>query len=272
MVRQAIGENKLWELAQSRCRGHPKLVGALEIGLKKHGRYLETVDPLTKKSALFYSGPETRLRPEVTRARRMMRERLGEGLSMHHPLYGKVPVAVALCYPIGQTEMPGRLVERIKGRDLNIDTIDLVKGVLDFQFAPGSGDVLGPFDIKRSKRTGRIRFLFRGDVQLGTFRARDFFFLPSIEGARILHGYVEHPGLRVVVDEEAAPFVAEGRSAFAKFVEDSDPSIVPGQEVLLVDGEDRLLATGTARMNQREMSSFNVGVAVDVRHGVGKLA
>lgn len=268
-VRQAISENKLWELVQVRSRGHPRLLGALESGLRKHRKFLEGVDPITKKSALFYSGPETRLRPEVTRARRMIRERKVEGNEYHHPLYGGVPQALSLCYPMGQTEMPGRLVRAVKEADVELDQDIIVKGSLDFQFTPGYGNAMEPFTVKRSRRTGRIRHLFRKGRQVGTFRARDFYFLPSIEGARILHEYAEYPGLRVVMDDDAAPFVADGKSAFAKFVVSCDPAIVPGQEVLVVDISDRLLATGTAMMNRMEMECFKVGVAVNVRHGVG---
>ncbi|HMK54095.1 MAG TPA: tRNA guanosine(15) transglycosylase TgtA [Methanobacteriaceae archaeon] len=65
-IRQAIFEGSLWELVENRCRAHPNLLDAL----RKLGTYhelLEKYDPPYKKSAFFYSGPESLNRPEVYR-------------------------------------------------------------------------------------------------------------------------------------------------------------------------------------------------------------
>ncbi|MCJ2519927.1 MAG: hypothetical protein LN412_03125, partial [Candidatus Thermoplasmatota archaeon] len=59
----------------------------------------------------------------------------------------------------------------------------------------------------------------------------------------------------------------QGRSVFAKFVTDADPDLRPGEEVLVVDQEDGLLAVGRALMNREEMLAFDVGPAVKVREG-----
>jgi 7-cyano-7-deazaguanine tRNA-ribosyltransferase len=268
-VRQAISDGRLWELVQLRCRGHPKILGAFASGLRKHGTFLETVDPITKRSALFYSGPESGMRPEVTRARRQV-DRLGELPSFKHPLYGRVPLTLAGCYPFGQTVMPDSMERRIEdnGRTMQPDAI--VRGALDFQFTSGCGSAMEPFEVISSRRTGRIRSLSRGDETLGAFRARDFLFLPSIKGALILKDQLAYPRFRITVEEEAVPFVADGKSVFAKFVAGCDGDLVPGQEVLVVDREDRLLGVATSMMNCTEASTFRVGVAARVRHGVGR--
>lgn len=265
-VRQAIRDNRLWELAQARSRSHPNLLGAFDSALRRNRAILESSDPLTKRSALLYSGPESRLRPEVTRARRMIRERVPAGPTYAHPLYGRVPAVLALCYPFGQTELPPRLEALVKRPSETPSDIEVVKGSLDYQFGPGSGDALEPFQVFRSPKTGRIRIVRRGDSLLGTMRAKDFFFLPTMEGAQILLSGLPFPASRIMMSDEAKDFVSMGRSAFAKFVECCDPGIVPGQEVMLVDRNDQLLATGTALMNSREMGSFRVGVAAKIRH------
>ena len=269
-VRQAIRDSRLWELVQIRCRSHPKLVGALSTGLKRHRRFLETVDPLDKKSAFFYSGPESRLRPEITRARRLVRERLPCAASFRHPLYGSIPYVASLCYPFGQTELPAGLEERVEKEDMQMDDAELIKGAIDYQFGSGCGNALEPFQIIRSPKTGRVRRVKRDGKLLGAIRSNDFFFLPSIKGGLLLKSHLPYPSMRVAISDEAAPFVVKGRSAFAKFVEICDPTILPGQEVLLVDINDRLLATGTSMMNAREMHSFNLGVAAKVRHSISK--
>jgi len=264
-VRQAIRDNRLWELAQTRCRSHPKLLGAFCTTLRQHRAFLEQVDPVAKKSAFFYSGPESRLRPEVTRARRQAQHRLPSALTFKHPLYGRIPYVASYCYPFGQTELPIQLEELVERKDEQLPDTDVVKGAIDFQFGPGCGEALEPFGVVRSK-TGRIRKVKRQGTLLGTMRAKDFFFLPTMEGASILRSHLPYPSMRIVVSDDAVPFVSGGKSAFAKFVQTCDPDVLPGQEVLIVDRNDGLLATGTSMMNSSEMRSFKVGMAAKVRH------
>lgn len=66
LVRQSIVEGSLWELVEERCRVHPYLLEALR-NLKKYTPQLEKYDPPYKKSAFFYSGPESLERVEVHR-------------------------------------------------------------------------------------------------------------------------------------------------------------------------------------------------------------
>ncbi len=65
-IRQAIFEGSLWELVEQRCRAHPYLLDAVR-NLKKYIPTIEKYDPPFKKSAFFYSGPESLNRPEVHR-------------------------------------------------------------------------------------------------------------------------------------------------------------------------------------------------------------
>lgn len=65
-IRQAIIQGNLWELVEQRCRSHPFLLEALRT-LKNYSEDLEKYDPPYKKSAFFYSGPESLNRPEVYR-------------------------------------------------------------------------------------------------------------------------------------------------------------------------------------------------------------
>jgi len=65
-IKQAIINGSLLELVENRCRSHPYLLDALR-GLKKYKNMLEEFDPAYKKSAFFYSGPESLNRPEIYR-------------------------------------------------------------------------------------------------------------------------------------------------------------------------------------------------------------
>ena len=70
-IRQAIIDGSLWELVEQRCRAHPFLLEALR-SLKNFTQDLEEYDPPYKKSAFFYSGPESLNRPEVFRHMKRM--------------------------------------------------------------------------------------------------------------------------------------------------------------------------------------------------------
>ena len=65
-IKQSIIEGNLLELVEQRCRAHPYLLDALRR-LKKYSRLMEEHDPAYKKSAFFYSGPESLNRPEILR-------------------------------------------------------------------------------------------------------------------------------------------------------------------------------------------------------------
>ncbi len=66
LIRQAIYEGSLMELVEQRCRAHPNLLEALRQ-LNNYSSDLEKYDPRSKKSAFFYTGPESLYRSEVLR-------------------------------------------------------------------------------------------------------------------------------------------------------------------------------------------------------------
>src|SRR5206468_12342465 len=73
-VRQAIVEGDLWVLAERRARAHPALLDALRE-LRRHNEFLEEFEPVSRRGALYYVGPETAHRPILHRFRRRLMER-----------------------------------------------------------------------------------------------------------------------------------------------------------------------------------------------------
>lgn len=144
-----------------------------------------------------------------------------------------------------------------------------VRIIADYQFGKGTGDVLFPDSVEfRLSSTKRVRQVLLDNERIATVRAKDGMLTLSIKGAEKLHGFIKYPGLRVVVNKDAAPFVAKGKTAFARHVVAVDPGIRAGEEVLVVDENDRLLATGKTVLSAIEMQAFEKGTAVDVRNGV----
>jgi uncharacterized protein with predicted RNA binding PUA domain len=105
------------------------------------------------------------------------------------------------------------------------------------------------------------------NIRVATLRASDGLFTLSHLGARRLHDRFLYPKLRVTINSEAAPFVGAGKTVFAKHVVHVDPDLRAHDEVLLVDENDALIATGRALLSPAEMRAFNKGVAVKVRQG-----
>lgn len=259
-IKQAIRENRLWELVQQRARAHPRVLEALVRTLKDGWSYFKMVDPIRKRSALFYSGEETILRPEIRRALERVRERLG---------CDKIPSALSETYPFGQCVIINRI---LNFDEKEYSDLEKVRMVADYQFGPEVGLKLIPEDvfIEKSKRTGRIRRIWIGDKLIGAIRPSDGFISLNIEGALRLKRILQPPKYRVYVDKDSKLLqtIKSGGDVFSKFVIKCDLDIIPREEVLVVDRDDSLLAVGQAILAGFEMGRFRRGVAVKVRKGV----
>ena len=138
--------------------------------------------------------------------------------------------------------------------------------IADFQFGRGAGSALFPDDTTYSlSKTHRLRYLYSGKERIATLRASDGHLTLSMTGARRLHAHFSPPRLRVVACDDAAPFIARGGNLFARHVAGVDTEIRAGEEVLVVDSSDLLLATGTAVLAPEEMMQIKRGLAVQTR-------
>ena len=145
-----------------------------------------------------------------------------------------------------------------------------VRTIADYQFGKGVGEFLFPDNVNfQMSTTGKVRQIMLENNRMATVRAHDGMLTLGIAGARRLHEFIKYPGKRVVVNTDAIPFVAKGKNAFAKHVIASDPDIRAGEEVIVVDENDMLLATGKAVLCAVEMIAFKKGMAVEVRSGSG---
>ncbi len=253
--------------------------------LRGYKRLRDGYSPPNGKRVIILSGWE-----------RSVYSTIGEEWLVRHPVFGLVPASLVNVYPLGQTvwplEMPswesgvarkraGSLLRAwgldptsIEWRDVfapsgKRDWLGEVRATLDYQYGPGtSGMVDDSWSVVVSRSTRRIRLVKKGGETVGSIRASDGVFIPSEEGARLLHSVLPSGRYRVVIDEEAVPFVREGKSVFSRFVVECDDGIVPGDEVLVVDRENGLVGFGTAVMPGSYMTRFKRGVAVKTRGGI----
>jgi len=217
---------------------HPKLLEAFKFMVRR-GKYFWKDDPVRKRKAIFYLGFK---RPEVERAKRRVKERLG-----------RMSPALSMVYPFNAEGVEFEFEEK------ELSDHELIRDISLYQF----GANIFPRNVRIEKGgTGRIRRIyFKGEL-LATLR-NDGFFSLKMGGARLLHEKVK--GYRVVVEGDVKEVVKKGGNVFAKFVRDVKGEILPREEVLVVDEKDELLAVGTSLLNSREMKEFDYGLAVKVR-------
>jgi predicted RNA-binding protein (TIGR00451 family) len=149
------------------------------------------------------------------------------------------------------------------------EELQKLRAMADYLFGSGTGLELFPDGVEVKKSKGRIRQIWFQGKPVCALRANDGMIVLNREGGKALHRALPFPRRRVVVEQGAAEFVARGRTVFCKHVVDADRSIRPGEEVLVVDKDDRLLAIGKALHSGREMIALKHGQAVRVRRGMG---
>jgi 7-cyano-7-deazaguanine tRNA-ribosyltransferase len=134
-IRQAIAEGSLWELVEQRCRAHPNLLDAL----RKLGSYqeqLEKYDPPYKKSAFFYSGPESLNRPEVHRHWETMKRLPKKEAVLLLPRVTKpysqnLTDYVGTCY--GKGDYENIVTGQLKPTQLQLAVVDVPFGIIPLE-------------------------------------------------------------------------------------------------------------------------------------------
>lgn len=142
--------------------------------------------------------------------------------------------------------------------------LEKIKQNLMVQY-PGIVLNTGDFEIKISRKTGRIKSITKNGVLLFSLRTHDGNFLPTYNGGEFLiaSGYRKN---RVYVNDVASPFILEGKSAFCRHITLADEDIYPESIVLLMNNNDELLAIGTAVQPGYAMIDLDSGVAVRTKH------
>ncbi len=150
---------------------------------------------------------------------------------------------------------------------------DLIRAraISNYQFGIEATDAMfrGEIEIVKSRKTGKIRNVISDGEHILSLRAGDGLYTLKPAGALRILEKVPAPFMRVAVNDDSVPFVSNGRNAFCQFVLEMDKEIRPMEEVIVVDKDDRFLATGRALLVENEVRSLKKGIAVKVRSGNG---
>jgi uncharacterized protein with predicted RNA binding PUA domain len=145
-----------------------------------------------------------------------------------------------------------------------MDQLTKLKVTIDVLFGQGVSKNL-PKETKLvlSKKTGRIRTAHFGDHLLCTLR---------IDGGLAITPYFAQLLLKskkfkencLQINEEAAPFVIEGKSVFCKHVVWCGKNIrISSETPILFD--NKIIAVGRAVLSSEMINDFKKGVAVKIR-------
>jgi len=151
----------------------------------------------------------------------------------------------------------------------NLELLQVVRKIADYQFGKGAGDKLFPDDVNFivSKKTGRIRQVMEGGKLIATVNPLSGLLNLTIEGARRLAAGNKIRSGWVKIRDEVASYVERGSNVFAKHVVDADDEIRPMEEVIVFNSHNEVIAVGKAILSGIEMHHFTRGVAVKVRRG-----
>ena len=333
LVKRYLREGRLWELAEVRCRAHPAMLDGLRK-LREYQDFMERFDPISRESAIFYTGIETRGRPVFKRyddrimtryipptkkaalfyggqnkpySRFFVSDFVNARRQGYTPVvispFGPVPAELDEMYPIAQSMFPSiedtdtenesdelslAFLEKhftegvVNGSDLEPEyngepTDEEIKdndtkrvwAVARYQFGIEAAEALlkGELTFRKSRKTGKIRNVFSDGEHVLSMRAGDGFFTLRMEGAKRIVENIPAPRMRVQVADDAVPFISQGRNAFCQFVTAVDEELVPMDEAIIVDKDDRPVGTGKMLLVKNEIFSMKKGIAVKTRTG-----
>jgi predicted RNA-binding protein (TIGR00451 family) len=144
-----------------------------------------------------------------------------------------------------------------------------IRSIANFQFETAVDDTLFPKDVELrfSKRTGRIRHIYHKNKLLATLKPTDGLFSLTIYGAKRLQS-LQSQVFKIVIQSDIEAIVKRGKNVFAKHVIHADDRIRAGDEILVTNLDNNLLAVGKATLSGPEILAFKRGIAVKVRQGV----
>lgn len=136
---------------------------------------------------------------------------------------------------------------------------DTLRATADYQFGSGAGEALVPDGAKVGGKVYGTIICRSSGVQTCSFAGATGQISLTLDGAKRIG-----PLNRYWVRFEGVSI--EGSSIFAIGINSAYSGIRPGDEVIILNSNDDVIATGRSEMSGREMCDFDNGVAVKVRH------
>ena len=194
-----------------------------------------------------------------------------------------LPLDIHVCQPVPEDEAGGENRRKIRDwidRCTIVDKLSLLCGISPSEVCKLSDEM-----TSRRSRTDRMVNVNFAGIHCLSPRLPDGALSLTLAGAKKLHelnpkppntfeqgiisSELDHPGIpRVLLMDDAIPFVGKGRNVIHGFVLGADPHLIVGQPCLVVSTKGELVAHGLANATADDMAFFDKGIAVKVRDGV----
>ncbi|TXT57753.1 MAG: hypothetical protein BAJATHORv1_10457 [Candidatus Thorarchaeota archaeon] len=146
-----------------------------------------------------------------------------------------------------------------KGHSTELE--DTLRATADFQFGTGAGSLLIPEESKIKGKLYRMVVSKIGKEQTCAFVSENGVLSLTLFGGELLKPlgryWARFEGEKV-----------RGGALFAVGVKSADPNIRPGDEVIVLNRDDNVVAVGRSEMSGREMCELDYGHAITFRHKV----
>ena len=136
---------------------------------------------------------------------------------------------------------------------------EITRATADYQFGIGAGKLLVPEHAKLKGKPYRLILCSVNGEQVCSYVAESGALSLTLAGGRLL-APLNRYWVRLDVPK------VKGGSIFAVGVEEADNAIRPGDEVIVINASDEVIAVGRSEMSGREMCELRRGRAVSVRH------
>ena len=148
--------------------------------------------------------------------------------------------------------------------------IEMIKRLTDEQFGPGTGDALLPDGhivlLNKAPSLDRMDEIISNGCSMASIRydmGSGWRLLNRMQsamriGKAISKGYV-------VCDMSAVAFIRESKNLMVPGVKDAHPDVRDGDEVIVIDEERNVIATGIAKMSASDMLREERGLAVKTK-------
>ena len=193
-----------------------------------------------------------------------------------------LPLDIHVCQPDPEDEAGGENRRKIRDwidRCTIVDKLSLLCGISPSEVCKLSDEM-----TSRRSRTDRMVNVNFAGIHCLSPRLPDGALSLTLAGAKKLHelnpkppntfeqgiisSELDHPGIpRVLLMDDAIPFVGKGRNVIHGFVLGADPHLIVGQPCLVVSTKGELVAHGVANATADDMAFFDKGIAVKVRDG-----
>ena len=193
-----------------------------------------------------------------------------------------LPIDLHVCQPDPEDEAGGGNRRKIRDwidRCTIVDKLSLLCGISPSEVCKLSDEM-----TSRRSRTDRMVNVSFAGVHCLSPRLPDGALSLTLAGAKKLHelnleppntfeqeiisSELDHPGIpRVLLMDDAIPFVGKGRNVIHGFVLGADRHLIVGQPCLVVSTKGELVAHGVANATADDMAFFDKGIAVKVRDG-----